>query len=173
MTHKHKYHMHRLTLSCRVGTCMTSASSAANCMPVLCATAVGTVSTSHIRWWIGQASSSNGITDVKGVIFVRSRRVIPSMDEKCVGVPSSGSDDWNEGGVEVPGYAPGNIAYRAEWCIHHWMNQHGCSKYTFKIKVCIQCGLMGWALTQVIRPGTQANTGPVAVPAWPPVLVCW
>ena len=83
-------------------------------MPVLSATAVGTVSTSHLRLCIGQASSSNGITDVKGMIFTEVGRVIPSMDEKCVGVPSSGPDDWDEGGVEVPGYTPGNIAYRAE-----------------------------------------------------------
>ena len=113
MTHNN-YHMHRLTLFCRAGTCMTSASSAANCMPVLCATAVGTVSTSHLRWCIGQASSSNGITDVKGMIFSRTGRVIPSMDEECVGVPSSGPDDWDEGGVEVPGYPPARAAYRAE-----------------------------------------------------------
>ena len=116
MTHKHNYHMHRLTLSCRAGTCMTSASSAANCMPVLSATAVGTVSTSHLRLCIGQASSSDEITDVKGVIFTEFGRVIPSMDEECVGVPSSGPDDWNEGGVEVPGYAPARAAYSEKRC---------------------------------------------------------
>ena len=47
------------------------------------------------------------------------------MDEECVGVPSSGPDDRDEGGVEVPGYAPARIAYRAERCIHEpaWVFQ--------------------------------------------------
>ena len=38
------------------------------------------------------------------------------MDKECVGVPSSGPDDWDEGGVEVPCYAPARTTYRWEWC---------------------------------------------------------
>ena len=45
------------------------------------------------------------------MIFARIGRVASSVDEKCVGVPSSDIDDWDEGGVEVPGYAPARAAY--------------------------------------------------------------
>ena len=66
---------------------------------------------SHLPWCISQASSSDGITDVKGMIFASIGRVVSSVDEECVGVPSSDIDDWDEGGVEVPGYAPARAAY--------------------------------------------------------------
>ena len=45
------------------------------------------------------------------MIFASIRRVVSSVDEECVGVPSSDIDDWDEGGVEVPGYAPARAAY--------------------------------------------------------------
>ena len=80
-------------------------------MPALCGTVQSTMSTSYLLWWIGQASSSDGVADVKGMIFARIWRVASSVDEKCVGVPSSDIDDWDEGEVEVPGYARARAAY--------------------------------------------------------------
>ena len=74
------------------------------------------ISTSHLLWHINRTSSSNGITDVKGMVIARIGRVISSMDEECVGVPSSDIDDWDEGGVEVPGYAPARAAYSEKRC---------------------------------------------------------
>ena len=48
------------------------------------------------------------------MIFARIEKVVSSVDEECVGVPSSDIDDWDEGGVEVPGYAPARAAYGGE-----------------------------------------------------------
>ena len=45
------------------------------------------------------------------MIFASIGRVASSVDEECVGVPSSDIDDWDEGGVEVPGYAPASTTY--------------------------------------------------------------
>ena len=72
--------------------------------------------TSHLLWCIGDASSAHRVTDVKGMIFAGIGRVISSMYKECVGVPSSGFDDWDEGGVEVPCYAPARTTYRGEGC---------------------------------------------------------
>ena len=71
---------------------------------------------SHLLWCIGNASSIHRVADVKGMIIGRIGRVISSMDKECVGIPSSGPDDWDEGGVEVPCYAPARTTYRGEGC---------------------------------------------------------
>ena len=75
---------------------------------------VGTMSAPHLLWCVGNASSSVRITNVKGMIIACIRRVAPSVDDKCVGVPSSDIDDWDECGVEVPCYAPARTTYKGE-----------------------------------------------------------
>ena len=68
--------------------------------------------TSHLLWCIGRAPSSNRISDVKRMVVAGIGRVVSSVDEECVGVPSGDIDDWDEGGVEVPCYAPARTTYR-------------------------------------------------------------
>ena len=45
------------------------------------------------------------------MIIAGIRRVAPSVDDKCVGVPSSDIDDWDKCEVEVPHYAPARTTY--------------------------------------------------------------
>ena len=83
--------------------------------------------TSHLLLCIGNASSVPRVTDVKRMILARIRRVASPMDVESVGVPSSGPDDWDECGVEVPCYAPARLAYRGEGWGEYWAEQHsGC-----------------------------------------------
>ena len=70
------------------------------------------LSRSHLLWHIHQAASTHRISDVKGMIFARIGRVASSIHYEGVGVPSGGLDYWDEGGVEIPRYAPARTIYK-------------------------------------------------------------
>ena len=61
---------------------------------------------------ISQATSFHRISDVKGMIFGRIGRVASSIHNEGVGVPLGGLDHWDEGGVEIPCYAPARTIYK-------------------------------------------------------------